>query len=211
MKQLDILKPVIQEIRNNPFSRCQSGYSLYVNDFLIELAATLDRNKVRDNPLFNKLTKELTKDEIEVVWSHITDSIPGFQRDNDKWTEERQSKYIWNLLRGNKGQAIVLYNTQDNEAKWWILDGLQRITAIVRFLTDETFFVKTKYGDFNCAQLRASTPAEQVPSVGSVLISKNNFESHVSACEHYIEINEGITHSEKDIQRARDFIAANQK
>lgn len=198
---------ILADIKNNPFARTSGSFSMELNDFLVEFAVNLDRNSAKDNPIYGKHTKALTSDEAGQVITQINRFVPAFQRDNDKWDEARQSSYLWNLLRGNRGQAIVLYIVDSDPYRKWILDGLQRVTAINRFLTDASFSVKSPQGPFTCAELRASTKGERVPSTGCVEVTKIHFATHKDACRHYIDINRGITHSAADIARAEAFLA----
>jgi glycosyltransferase involved in cell wall biosynthesis len=65
---------------------------------------------------------------------------PDFQRGH-VWTEQQQIKYIEHLLRGGK-TATTLYFNHPNwmgnfEGEFVCVDGLQRLTAIQKFMNNE--------------------------------------------------------------------------
>lgn len=124
--------------------------------------------------------------------------IPIFQRDNDKWTKSMQKKFIENIVVGCS-TSISLYTVSKNEfPKWLILDGLQRLTAISLFIQDELkIFNGLVYSDIK----------NQVSDGGVLEFKRYRFNSEIEAVEFYIAINENITHSKKDIQRAKDYLA----
>lgn len=129
-------------------------------------------------------------------------AIPAFQRDNDKWDLQRKINFVENVVMGFK-PVIQLYTTKElhdkqSYSRCWILDGLQRTTA----LTD---FIDGKFKIFGGqVTLQDLMDAKAMRSVVGVQIF--TFASHVEAAEFYVQINKGITHSDKDIQRALDFI-----
>lgn len=131
-------------------------------------------------------------------------AIPVFQRDNDKWDLQRKINFVENVVMGFK-PVIQLYTTKElhdkqSYSRCWILDGLQRTTA----LTD---FIDGKFKIFGGqVTLQDLIDAKAMRSVIGVQIF--TFASHVEAAEFYVQINKGITHSDEDIQRALDFIKA---
>ena len=125
--------------------------------------------------------------------------IPEFQRSNDKWTKKMQIKFIENLITGCVTQ-ISLYTTTDKEfPKWFILDGLQRLTAINLFITNQL----KVFGNLTYDDVKANINGETNP----IEFKLYRFNNEIEAVEFYIAINENITHSKKDIQRAKDYLA----
>lgn len=61
---------------------------------------------------------------------------PDFQRHSDIWKEKAQSRLIESLLLRIPIPAFYFDATDDN--KWLVVDGLQRLTAIRRFVIDQT-------------------------------------------------------------------------
>jgi len=89
--------------------------------------------------------------EIDVEWRelervlagwrtmYIVDLEPDFQRGH-VWTEEQQVKYVEYRLRGGETGDLILWASTDWEETpphVDLLDGLQRLTAVRRFLRDE--------------------------------------------------------------------------
>jgi hypothetical protein len=63
------------------------------------------------------------------------DLSPGFQRKGGIWTKEAQSRLIESLLVRIPVPAIYLDAT--DEDRWLVVDGLQRLTALKRFVITE--------------------------------------------------------------------------
>lgn len=69
---------------------------------------------------------------------------PDFQRGN-VWTEKQQIRYIEYLLRGGKSARIIYFNKPSwmsyNEINDYddfvVVDGLQRLTAVMKFMNNE--------------------------------------------------------------------------
>jgi hypothetical protein len=61
---------------------------------------------------------------------------PGFQRKAGIWTQAAQSRLVESLLIRIPLPAFYMDGTNDDE--WLVVDGLQRLTALKRFILDET-------------------------------------------------------------------------
>ena len=66
---------------------------------------------------------------------------PDFQRGH-VWTEQQQIAYIEFLLRGGKSGRVLYFNCPcwslgDRDEDFVCVDGLQRSTAIIRFINNE--------------------------------------------------------------------------
>jgi hypothetical protein len=128
--------------------------------------------------------------------------VPAFQRNNDKWSDDRQRLFIENVLAGFRTDIFLYgiakgspFNTSE---RTFILDGWQRISALVRFLMGEL----TVYGGHTFKQLDAAKAIHNLV-MGIKLFT---FPDHKSACRFYIDMNRGITHSEADIVRAERYL-----
>lgn len=136
--------------------------------------------------------------------SRFVEAIPPFQRENDKWSEDMQVKFMENVIKGLT-TTLMLYEVVPNNGmplmcSCKILDGLQRLTALYRFTQgafkafgythDELFMNKTY-------RLALKT----------VKIQVYTFSSEIEAVRFYIEMNENITHSVQDIARAKTYLA----
>lgn len=63
------------------------------------------------------------------------DLQPGFQRRRDLWSPEQQSQLIESLML--KIPIPAFYFDASEDEKWKVIDGLQRLSAIQRFLVDD--------------------------------------------------------------------------
>lgn len=131
----------------------------------------------------------------------IFEAVPKFQRDNDKWNTKMQSGFIENIIMGFKTD-ILLYEIGDKGyIDCMILDGLQRITAIYKFLENDLLvFGKTHDELIDGGILRGF-------SDGYINLNVFTFANEREAVQYYIDINENITHSSDDIIRAKDYLS----
>ena len=130
---------------------------------------------------------------------------PEFQRGH-VWTEAQQRKFIEFILRGGRSGRDLFFN-----APWWhrpvpagsydefvCVDGLQRITAIRRFLADEIPVFGQTYSDFG----------DRTDIVRhSMTVHVNDLKTESEVLRWYIEMNEGGTpHSDAEIRRVRNML-----
>ncbi len=71
------------------------------------------------------------------------DLNPEFQRNADLWSLEIQSKLIESLMI--KLPIPAFYFDASNEDKWQVIDGLQRLTAIKKFVLENNKLKKLEY------------------------------------------------------------------
>lgn len=69
------------------------------------------------------------------IRSKAIDLEPDFQRRRGIWTERQQSRLIESLLL--RIPLPTLYAAEDEEEDWAIVDGIQRLTTITRFIEPE--------------------------------------------------------------------------
>lgn len=76
---------------------------------------------------------------IDLLLSRIEDEAidlaPDFQRRAGIWNEEQQSRLIESLLL--RIPLPTLYAAEDEEENWAIVDGIQRLSTIVRFISPD--------------------------------------------------------------------------
>lgn len=80
---------------------------------------------------------------------------PDFQRGHI-WTEDQQISYVEFLLRGGKSSRIIYFNKPswqgseviDGYDDFVCVDGLQRLTAVMRFLKNEIKVFDSYYNEF---------------------------------------------------------------
>lgn len=164
------------------------------------------KEELRDDDAFFRVR------EVKEACDLILSNAAIFQRANDKWDNGKQQEFIFNLLSGYKDTTIVLFNILGDRNGCKILDGLQRLTAIFRLLTDPLFMIPTKPlsertdDDFIAAsEFLTDDTLTQLLCTAMVTIKNYQFETDLDAVNHYISINNGFTHSKADIKIALDY------
>jgi hypothetical protein len=129
---------------------------------------------------------------------------PEFQRSNDQWTQDMKILYVENVIKGCRSE-ILLYRVPNEHSPAMILDGLQRLTAIMDFIAGR-FTVFGKY------TLNDLLEARVITAIGTdIPVKIYTFDTELEAMEFYIEMNENITHSPEDIEKVRKLINQNGK
>ncbi|ADO59652.2 DUF262 domain-containing protein [Paenibacillus polymyxa] len=133
---------------------------------------------------------------------------PDFQRGH-VWTEEQQVRYIEFLLRGGKTARTIYLNHShwnkrsdtSSESFYVCVDGLQRATAIRRFVNNEIRVFGLLFKEF-----------EGSPRiVQGVFIHVNDLPTRKEVLQWYIEFNSGGTvHSEEEINRVKELLEKEQ-
>lgn len=132
------------------------------------------------------------------------DMNPDFQRGH-VWTEDQQIKYIEFLLRGGKtARVIYLNNSSWNKVSaksandtYVCVDGLQRATAIKRFVKNEIRVFGLLFNEFE------GSPR----MMQGVLINVNDLKTRKEVLQWYLEFNSGGTvHSEEEINRVKELL-----
>jgi Protein of unknown function DUF262 len=110
-------------------------------------ATGVEEEKVAPNE-GEKIAEPFDPDDIDVVTRSMTvdlllsrsesgmiDLQPDFQRRWGIWDERRQSRLIESLLL--RIPVPVLYAAEDEDERWEIVDGIQRLSTIARFIKPE--------------------------------------------------------------------------
>lgn len=131
---------------------------------------------------------------------------PFFQRGH-VWTEEQQIAYIEFFLRGGVSAKTIYLNCpwfNDNKKEAYdmdmvCVDGLQRLTALRKFIANELpvfgYYLKD-FEDYN-ALLRCYT----------LSINVNDLKTIEEVLEWYIDFNSGGTvHSKEEIDRVKKLL-----
>ena len=129
------------------------------------------------------------------------DLNPDFQRGH-VWTEKQQIAYIEFLLRRGKSGRIIYFNCPNwssglRDDGFVCVDGLQRTTAIMRFIDNEIPAFGVFYKDFE----------DKLPMEVDVLVNVNELQTKREVLQWYVEMNEGGTpHSAIEIERVKEMI-----
>ena len=156
--------------------------------------------------------KKLTQDShyrVDVPWDYLQSWIdrqkenglnlhPDFQRGH-VWTEDQQVAYIEHTLRGGVGSNELRFNHPGWMSNWEgemvIVDGLQRLTAILAFINDEIKAFGHYHKDYEDKRYLASI---------SMSVRVNNLKTRAQVLDWYIEINDGGTpHTTEEIERVK--------
>ena len=134
---------------------------------------------------------------------------PDFQRGH-VWTEDKQIAFVEHILKAGKGSNIIRFNNpfwmsgrkpRKNDYQDMVLvDGLQRVTAITRFVQNEIPAFGYLYNDY-----------EDAPSWTDhvLLFNVNNLKSREQVLQWYLEINAGgVVHTDEELDKVRDLLAA---
>lgn len=122
-------------------------------------------------------------------------ATPGFQRNNNKWTKNMATSYVENILTGYV-DSIKLFRIGEVYSDAQILDGLQRTTAILKMIDG-----KIKPFGYNYMHLHNSRVRFRI----RLSIAVYDFDTWKDVGKFYVAMNENITHSKKDIQKAKDW------
>lgn len=127
---------------------------------------------------------------------------PDFQRGH-VWTEEQQKKYVEFLLQGGWSGRHLYFNCPSWHTpvpegaynEFVCVDGLQRITAITRFINNEIPVFGSYFKEFtDSIRLLDCT----------MRVNINNLRTKRDVLQWYIEINAGGTpHSKEEIERVK--------
>lgn len=130
---------------------------------------------------------------------------PDFQRGH-VWTEQQQIAFLEYFLRGGKS-GLVLYfncpswhhNVPDGAYNDYVcVDGLQRITAIQRFIRNELPVFGSYYREYEDSMKLRYT----------MKVNVNDLKTKAEVLQWYIDMNIGGTpHAEKEIERVKVLLA----
>jgi len=125
---------------------------------------------------------------------------PDFQRGH-VWAEDQQISYIEFLLKGGKSARIIYFNHPNWMGNWQgdfvCVDGLQRLTAVMRFFNNEIKVFDTYYKDFE----------DKLHSDIDLIFNVNNLKTKKEVLQWYLEMNSGGTiHTEEEISRVKELL-----
>ena len=131
---------------------------------------------------------------------------PDFQRGH-VWTEEQQIKWLEFFLRGGRTSRIIYLNKPDWHSKvpddayndFVCVDGLQRLTAIRRFVDGEIPVFGSYIHEFE----------DKMSLVrDSIKVNINDLKSEKEVLQWYVDMNAGgIPHTNEEIEKVRKMIS----
>ena len=165
--------------------------------------------KFKDLPKFTRVGHY----NVNVNWKYFTDAIeryvkeyklemnPDFQRGN-VWTEKQQIAFAEYMLKGGTQARTIYFNhpgwMTSFEGPMYLVDGLQRVTAALKFLRNEIkVFGEYYYKDFE----------DNISNDIDFIININNLRTRKEVLQWYIDFNTGGTvHTDEEIERVRELL-----
>ena len=137
---------------------------------------------------------------------------PDFQRGN-VWTEEQQIAFVEFMLRGGKSSMVIYFNCPQfqmgsckqiknaDKLPMQCLDGLQRLTAIRKFVNNELPVFNGNYlDDFEDKEVILSCLTD-------LKFNVNNIQTKKEIIQWYLDYNDGGTvHSKEELDRVRKLL-----
>lgn len=129
---------------------------------------------------------------------------PDFQRGH-VWTREQQIAYVEFCLRGGTSARHIYWNcpSYDGRSKdrsMVLVDGLQRVTAVLAFINNELPAFQTLYKDYKDELRMLTGPCRFRMCV-------NNLKNRADILTWYLEMNTGGTvHTKSEIDRVRRLL-----
>ena len=129
---------------------------------------------------------------------------PNFQRGH-VWTEKQQMLFVEFLLRGGKSARVIYFNkpswqmtkTVNDYDDFVCVDGLQRITAVTKFLKNEIKVFGSYYKDFE----------DKIPLSIDLIFNVNDLKTEKEVLQWYVDMNAGGTpHTSEEINRIKKMI-----
>ena len=135
------------------------------------------------------------------------DLNPDFQRGH-VWNEEQQIAYVEFFLRGGKSARVIYFNSPayasnnekgDLDDTLLCVDGLQRLTSLLRFIQNEIKAFGFYYNEFEDRQKYSLRH--------SIRFNINSLKNKRDVLEWYIQFNSGGTvHTKEEIYRVKAML-----
>lgn len=148
---------------------------------------------------------------VNVPWNHLKSWIksneelniqlePDFQRTH-VWTDDQKSRYVEFKLSGGPSSSEIRWNCKgwmrSFEGPFVLVDGLQRITAVLDFLDDKVKAFGKYYSEYE-------GPMSLNCNFSMIV---NNIENYSDVLKWYVEINDGGTpHTEEELNKVRKML-----
>jgi hypothetical protein len=161
---------------------------------------------------------QMTRDgyyQVNVGWDYLEDWIAhnrdkpsvGFEMDPDfqrghVWTEQQQIRYVEFMLRGGKSSRVIYWNCKGwmhtFEGPMVLVDGKQRISAVLRFLGNEILAFGHKREEYTDRLGLCHC---------DFLMNVNNLKTRAEVLQWYIDLNAGgVAHTNEEINKVRRLL-----
>lgn len=128
------------------------------------------------------------------------DLDPEFQRGH-VWTKAQQIAFVEFVLKGGVGSLEIKFNHPNWQGNYKgqmvLVDGKQRLTAVLKFMNNQIKAFGTYYKDFT----------GYLPSHAQLLFLVNDLKTEAEVLQWYLEINAGGTpHTEDELNKVRKML-----
>ena len=164
--------------------------------------------KFRDLPKFTRVGSYQVNVPFDSLLDHLDrydNGLSNFQLNPDfqrgyVWTEAQQIAFVEYLLKGGKAHRTIYFNHPNwmgsFKGDFVCVDGLQRITACVRFIKNE---IKV-FGKYYCKDFE-----DKLPYDIDLIFNINNLKTKKEVLQWYLEMNTGGTvHTEAEINKVKN-------
>ena len=168
--------------------------------------------RYKDIPQFTRDGAWQSDFPLDYLIQHINDEIqdnglqlnPYFQRGH-VWTEEQQIAWLEFFLRGGRTSRVLYFNNPSWHRSvpegayndYVCVDGLQRLTAIQRFVNNEIKVFGSYYNEFTDKPRFSQT----------IKVNVNDLKTEKEVLQWYVDMNAGGTpHSKEEIARVQKII-----
>jgi len=169
-------------------------------------------------PLFRDIP-QFTRDasyRVNVGWSYLENLLsdwgndfqvvlePDFQRAH-VWDDTKRSRYVEFVLRGGRSSRDLQWNCttwgKGYNTPVVLVDGLQRLTAVRKFLSNEIPIFNGYYFADYTDRLRIAGP--------DFVFCVNNLATRAELLQWYIDLNAGgVAHTEEEIRKVKLLLSA---
>lgn len=168
--------------------------------------------RYRDIPQFTQDGSWQADFSFDYLIKHINAEIekqglqlnPNFQRGH-VWTEEQQIAWLEFFLRGGRTSRVIYFNKPSWNRSvpegayddYVCVDGLQRLTAIQRFVNNEIKIFGSYYNEFT----------DNMRMKHTIKINVNDLKTEKEVLQWYVDMNAGGTpHTKEEIERVKKMI-----
>ena len=148
---------------------------------------------------------------VNVPWDGLQDTLerylekfnlesdPDFQRAH-VWNKEQQTAYVEFILRGGVSGRDIYFNQPGWMNTFYgqmvLVDGKQRVTAVLAFLNDELPAFGLHRSEFEGS---LSFDCDFVFHI-------NNLENVADIYQWYLDLNSGVAHTEEELEKVRQLL-----
>jgi uncharacterized protein with ParB-like and HNH nuclease domain len=127
---------------------------------------------------------------------------PDFQRGH-VWTEEQQIKYMEFILRGGQSSRVIYFNHPNwmgsFKGDFVLVDGLQRLTACMKFMKNEISAFGCFHEDFEDKRL--------IGLKVDLIFNVNNLKTRKEVLQWYLDLNEGgVVHTKDELGKVKKLL-----